>query len=556
MKHILLTAALCLAPSLAAAQCNGIFPPSTVCGNFTGTPAPPSAQAISTGGSVTGPGFSIVNDFALWDNTTGTLLKDAGYGTGAAGHTIPFLDGTNTWGATQTFAAINATSIGTTSPGIGTFTSVIINGATSGAITLAAQAAAGTWNFNFPIAAGTAGQSLLSGGGGGAPMTWGNPSAAPPAFTNLGSGAVATTVDAKLKTSPLSAKDYGAACDGSTDDSAAFQAMINQAITSGSAANFYGTCRIHTTLILTGAINLGGNGKNESSLLMDAGVSGIAIDTVNGVFIHDFSINWAPGSSASGIFIALTSGENQFSTFSGLQFYNSLFAINFSRASFYTIVDNTILNVPAGGVGMILDNQDVCDAGDMTVSGNLISTFSASQAGIIYRGGGGLRVINNKILGSGGGLWTSGISEQLPVGCSTSDLLITGNSIEGIDTYGIILQRSGTTGGFSNVIITGNEFAEGPNYCVYVPTDPSGFWLNAMTVTGNTCFLKNASGAVGFWISGVTGLALTANVVATGGTTQYVQYLTTIAGCSTGGFGVLGTFIASVVSGCSTYGLF
>lgn len=55
----------------------------------------------------------------------------------------------------------------------GTSGSVVLNGSTSGAITVQPQAAAGTYNFNLPNAAGTSGQPLLSGGGGATAMTFG-----------------------------------------------------------------------------------------------------------------------------------------------------------------------------------------------------------------------------------------------------------------------------------------------------------------------------------------------------------------------------------------------
>jgi hypothetical protein len=48
-----------------------------------------------------------------------------------------------------------------------------LTGSTSGTITIAGQAGAGTYNFNLPTAAGTAGQPLLSGGGVANPMTFG-----------------------------------------------------------------------------------------------------------------------------------------------------------------------------------------------------------------------------------------------------------------------------------------------------------------------------------------------------------------------------------------------
>ncbi len=50
-----------------------------------------------------------------------------------------------------------------------------LTGATSGTISILGQAAAGTYNFNLPTAAGTAGQVLSSGGGGAAAMTWEDP---------------------------------------------------------------------------------------------------------------------------------------------------------------------------------------------------------------------------------------------------------------------------------------------------------------------------------------------------------------------------------------------
>lgn len=50
---------------------------------------------------------------------------------------------------------------------------IIFGGASSGAVTVQPQAAAGTYNFNLPTTAGTVGQVLLSGGGGAAAMTFG-----------------------------------------------------------------------------------------------------------------------------------------------------------------------------------------------------------------------------------------------------------------------------------------------------------------------------------------------------------------------------------------------
>lgn len=47
-----------------------------------------------------------------------------------------------------------------------------LKGASSGVVTMKPQAAAGTWNWNFPVTAGSSGQVLTSAGGVAAPMTW------------------------------------------------------------------------------------------------------------------------------------------------------------------------------------------------------------------------------------------------------------------------------------------------------------------------------------------------------------------------------------------------
>jgi len=81
MKKLLLVMAFCFTAGPVLAQCNGVFPSNTVCGNLTGSPALPTAFPPSGGGgmgNVMGPVSSTVNNIAAWDNTVGTLLKDSG----------------------------------------------------------------------------------------------------------------------------------------------------------------------------------------------------------------------------------------------------------------------------------------------------------------------------------------------------------------------------------------------------------------------------------------------------------------------------------------------
>ena len=130
MKRIALALILALCPGIAWAQCTGIFPPGTYCGNNSGSPAPPSPVTINTTG-ILGPGSSTINGLPLWVNGVGTQLKDG------AGQTIA---GNYAWAGTQTYnaaatfnAAVNFVStfqingviftwpaLGTTVAGLGT----------------------------------------------------------------------------------------------------------------------------------------------------------------------------------------------------------------------------------------------------------------------------------------------------------------------------------------------------------------------------------------------------------------------------------------------------
>jgi len=76
MKKLLLTLAFLLVSPAAWAQCNGVFPATTICGNLGPGPAPP--HAISAATSVFGPSSSIIGDLPYWTNLTGTGLGDTG----------------------------------------------------------------------------------------------------------------------------------------------------------------------------------------------------------------------------------------------------------------------------------------------------------------------------------------------------------------------------------------------------------------------------------------------------------------------------------------------
>jgi len=114
-------------------------------------------------------------------------------GTGTSGHTVPFLDGNNTWSGTNTFN--NTTSI---------------------------------------------------------------------PFVQTGIGAVAKTVDAKLKDFWVSVKDFGAVGDDSTDNTTAFTNAVNAVLANGGGTLFipHGTYRLASfpTISNSNNINIKGEG--------------------------------------------------------------------------------------------------------------------------------------------------------------------------------------------------------------------------------------------------------------------------------------------------------
>jgi hypothetical protein len=106
MRKLLPLLLLPLLASPAHATCSGVFQPGTVCGNNSGSPSIPFE--ISQSSTLLGPGSTTVNDLALWNNTTGSLLKDS---PPAALTRTNDTNVTLTLGGAATTALVNAASL-------------------------------------------------------------------------------------------------------------------------------------------------------------------------------------------------------------------------------------------------------------------------------------------------------------------------------------------------------------------------------------------------------------------------------------------------------------
>ena len=137
-------------------------------------------------------------------------------------------------------------------------------------------------------------------------------------------------------------------------------------------------------------------------------------------------------------------------------FWNFATSIYHKCAVACSIENNIISN--SATYGILFENTVTADAGDAGVCNNVISNSllaaGTGSAGFRYQSGGGLRFIGNKILN-----FQRGFDMQIPNGAATVDLMFVGNSIENQSVAAMRMGRSGTTGSFGSITITGNEVA-------------------------------------------------------------------------------------------------
>jgi hypothetical protein len=187
-------------------------------------------------------------------------------------------------------------------------------GTTSGVVTIQPQSVAGTWNFNLPIAAGTAGQVLTSQGGGATAMTWTNPTpgitgpgttvkGAPPIWSTTVGG---TVIDG---TSPINVLAYGADPTGAASSDIAFA----NAHTAASA--IFGTIYIPPgTYKLTTAWNItGGNiriiGEGSSSIIKQSLTTpSVIVCTGSSVIFENLSLTYTSTATSAVAALAVGTG--------------------------------------------------------------------------------------------------------------------------------------------------------------------------------------------------------------------------------------------------------
>jgi hypothetical protein len=169
------------------------------------------------------------------------------------------------------------------------------------------------------------------------------------------------------------------------------------------------------------------------------------------------------------------------------RFYRSVDIVNCDA---YTIAFNKLIGAVKGGIRT--SNTENQDEGDPIIMGNWIMSgknAAAPDYGILYAGGGGLKIIGNKISRKGATAAADsvrtkkGIVLQPPANVTSSVFTITGNSIEAIDEDCIFIDA--TNASVTNVCITGNEFNCSPSLTNYVLRAQSGSFIPALVYFGN-----------------------------------------------------------------------
>ena len=320
----------------------------------------------------------------------------------------------------------------------------------------------------------------------------------------------------------LDARRYGVVCDGTTDNTAAMQTAHSMAL-----PIYYpvGTCKF--THITMGGGGIVGSGYYDTNFVVTDLTSSNSI-TVNtsayGPLFANFSIT--PSATKSGgyaiVFAPATSYINS-PKMENIFINNFPNGIDSVSTSGFILFGSTIYGTPAGGNAFLVQNQNNADAGDSTIEACLIGGGATTAIGINFQSSGGLRIINNKFLQFGTQILLNQAS-----GTNTSDLLITGNSMENAYTSAITLQSQGGGAAFANVLVTGNQFeltsASNTSNALY--TTNGSIFLTGLTFNDNVVHGYNTAG-YGVYIDWVTDAMVANNILIGNAGTSVGVYLGT-----------------------------
>lgn len=283
--------------------------------------------------------------------------------------------------------------------------------------------------------------------------------------------------------------DFGATPNDSTDDTLAIQQAINASENDGYPLyipkGIYNISKVgsDSCLFINKNIKIIGTGADSylHSTSPDAHI--IKVSTNDPVYMNDFTLIFAgsiqPNNGISCLYITAPS-VNKKSRFNNLILGNGNTGVHFNRAAFWIMDGCFIENFY--NYGIIVENLSNPDEGDSKFSKNYIIGRVGSTSGMLYKSGGGLNIVSNKVLGyqkygleifaDTGGNLHKGLNSWI----------INSNSIEGSGDYihyGLYIHSKDAYP--NTAVINGNEITGG----IYMDggADKAIFLIS---ITGNT----------------------------------------------------------------------
>jgi hypothetical protein len=316
---------------------------------------------------------------------------------------------------------------------------------------------------------------------------------------------------AQVPLQSLNPRAFGAKCDGSTDDSGAFQKAHDALPSDGGeivvprAAN----CLINSTVAFTKSVSLRGN-EYYSSELVTTGNAVTIFTTTKKLLVSHIGFTAVGAAAGTAIAIKTLSSATSHSDTLLIDNYFQGFARAYwsQRTAALRVVHNRFAPGGSGRYGLYLENLSNSDEGDSFIDSNYFSNtlgetsvLVASTSGIVFTG--------NKFNGA-----AAVHVDIAPTSNNVGNYLFSNNSFEGESTAAIRLIA--TTGVITKTLITGNQFSSGGATHVIV-----GSKAQNTVITGNTFNDINAANGIGVEIQAG---ALSTTIVGN----QFHQLLTAI----------------------------
>lgn len=305
----------------------------------------------------------------------------------------------------------------------------------------------------------------------------------------------------------ISIKSLGATGNGSTDDSANVQLIFNLAQTLGLPVFVDpGTYKVQNVTLsqVNAAVTVFGAGRTVSTFSVPINQTGILLNTTGVVTMRDFQITGDVAATAGSLMTLGTNVTlNQFSSFERLRFFQGFQQMNCISAAEQCFTNCDFMNPAANGIGLVLADAVIADAGDMSVTNCCFVSSHGVGTAIFQSSGGGLKMTGCKVIS-----WANGYVLSETAGVSTSDLFLQGNSFE--DFSGAAITFAKNLGNiFGTVTITGNEF-DGGSQSINMSPD-SGPWMGNLIITANNFSITGNSTCVS--IVGTQYLKFVSNVL-------------------------------------------